>query len=158
MILAMALVVAFGAADPAAGQSTKVRLVNNTGNQALGIRVDGRDGCNAAAKGGDCAFDAPVGFHHFTVFTKSGQTMEKSLYVSSDNDFVWTVEGKDLPGASRWQTADNHEKLICKMQLTVSGIARKVCASKASWEADNTRTRQDMMVKQRGFCGGGASC
>jgi hypothetical protein len=157
MILALALVAVFGAANPAAGQSTKVHLINNTANQALGIRIDGRDGCHAAPKGGDCVFDAPVGFHHFTVVSKAGETMEKSVYVSAENDFVWTVGGQDLPGASRWSTSSN-DKLVCKMQLTVSGIPQKVCATKAAWEAENTRTRQDMMVKQRGFCGGGSVC
>lgn len=143
------------AAAIAAANSTTVELVNNTGAHQLSISMDGRPACQAAPRGGECRFRAATGFHHFAVVSRAGDRMEKALYVSADNAFVWTVESKDLPDGDRWTAAN---KVVCRMRLTVSGIAQQVCAPKSEWDAENTRTRQDIMLHQKGFCGNGTGC
>jgi hypothetical protein len=49
-------------------------------------------------------------------------------------------------------------EVICKLQSTTAGIPQRVCVTRAEWEKASSRTRQELMVTQRTFCGGGASC
>lgn len=49
-------------------------------------------------------------------------------------------------------------EVVCKLQQTTAGIPQRVCATRRDWARENERTRQDLMMTQRPFCGGGASC
>lgn len=49
-------------------------------------------------------------------------------------------------------------EVICKVQSTTAGIPQRVCVTRAEWEKASSRTRQELMLTQRTFCGGGASC
>lgn len=159
MILALIFAAALGA-EPAAAPAdmTTVELVNATDGHQLTITMDGRPGCEAGPRGGSCRFQARAGFHHFAVVSRAGDRMEKALYVNADNAFVWTVDGRDMPGESRWPQQASADKVVCKMQLTVSGIAQQVCARKSEWEASSAVTRQEMRLRQKGFCGNGTGC
>lgn len=158
MILALIFAAALGAEPAAPTETTTVELVNATSSHQLTMTVDGRQGCEAGPNGGSCSFRTRVGFHHFAVVSAAGDRMEKALYVNADNAFVWTVDGKDLPGGDRWAKQASADKTVCKMRLTVSGIAQQVCARKSEWDAANTVTRQEMMLRQKGFCGNGTGC
>jgi hypothetical protein len=64
--------------------------------------------------------------------------------------------------ADKTQQASNTKgdpnEMICKMRATTGGIPRKFCATRLEWARDNERTRQDMMLSQKGFCGRGGGC
>jgi hypothetical protein len=50
------------------------------------------------------------------------------------------------------------EEVICKVRQTTASIPRKYCATRREWQRENERTRQDMMLSQKGFCGRGSGC
>ena len=61
-------------------------------------------------------------------------------------------------GQSPSKPRKDPNEVICKMQQTTAGIPQRICATRQEWARDNERTRQEMMMTQRGFCGGGQAC
>lgn len=55
-------------------------------------------------------------------------------------------------------TAKDPNEVICKTRATTGGIPRRFCATRQEWNRENERTRQDMMLSQKGFCGKGGGC
>lgn len=49
-------------------------------------------------------------------------------------------------------------EVICKVQTSTSGHPERICVTRSEWDKAAIRTRQEMMLTQRGFCGGGAAC
>jgi hypothetical protein len=54
--------------------------------------------------------------------------------------------------------AKDPNEVVCKTRATTGGIPRKFCATRREWDRENERTRQDMMLSQKGFCGRGNGC
>ena len=50
------------------------------------------------------------------------------------------------------------DEVICKVRQTTASMPRKYCATRRDWERENERTRQDMMLSQKSFCGNAAGC
>jgi opacity protein-like surface antigen len=62
------------------------------------------------------------------------------------------------PASAQSKGKKDPNEVICKMQQTAAGIPQRVCATRKAWDRENERTRQEMMMTQRGFCGGGQAC
>lgn len=55
-------------------------------------------------------------------------------------------------------SAKDPNEVICKTRATTGGIPRRFCATRQEWARENERTRQDMMLSQKSFCGKSSGC
>ena len=49
-------------------------------------------------------------------------------------------------------------EVVCKVQTSTSGHPKRICVTREEWDKAALRTRQELMLSQRGFCGSGAAC